>query len=230
MACEKNIPVVEKITVFSKKDIKENPTFPYIREDAPQEIWNMVKDNVLLLCVGEDIIQYVNEYPYLRYETKTKEKEYPRNLNYNIKSITCSKVNMGKMISLASGKLTVGNIQRNNIVYYTDNCGINRMITDVFLSSFISEEKPNLVISPEGVLVFFTEEKIMATVDCLASYDFSEFGYFKDLNVEIIDDYCKLTLDSYTHGKTSFKLKFDIDLMSDCLFEVNLKDITKKDE
>lgn len=75
----------------------------------------------------------------------------------------------GKRISLNSGKMESEITDCDTVAYYEDNIGNCRAIDqyDIFRLLF---KKPHLVVSPEGVLIFYTDNKILATIDCQHYY------------------------------------------------------------
>jgi len=105
---------------------------------------------------------------------------------------------MAKKAWFGSGKLDCENTDYDTVVYYTDHAGINHAIIQHDICWFLLQ-KPNLVVSPEGVLVFFTDKKIIATVGCNNGYHWID-GHVIDVegksikNIEVYDDYCKVIL------------------------------------
>ncbi len=73
-----------------------------------------------------------------------------------------------------------------------------------------------LVVSPEGVLVFFTDKEIIATLGCNNSYHWISGNVINVegrtiKNIEVCEDYCKVILLDDNEVEHSFSLKFDFD-------------------
>lgn len=201
------IPVAKRITEFKTEDMKK----PVSMVD------------------GWGIVRYAEEFPIVHYTCDELECVYLEGgfrLNSFIESITVSAVRIGKKAYLRSCELVseddvVVESERTDydvVVYYTDHVGINHEIIQHDLHWFLLQ-KPNLVVSPEGVLIFFTDKQIIATVGCNNSYHWID-GHVIDVegktikNIEVCDDYCKVILLDDKKVEQCFSLKFDFDVTS----------------
>lgn len=216
----KNIPVAERIIEFSKKDFIKNPKITSFSEDLiSEEEWSEFAENALVIMDGWHVSQYAEEYPIVHYRCDELSSIYlegePR-LNYFIESITVSTALYGKKAWYGTGKLTCENADYNTVVYYTDHAGINHEIIQEDIRCLLLQ-KPNLVVSPEGVLVFFTDEQIIATVGCNDGYHWID-GHVIDVegktikDIEVCEDYCKVILIDDEEVEHCFSLKFDFDI------------------
>ena len=215
----KVIPVAERIIEFDADDIRKNPSITDFSESfISEEDWRKFAENALVIMDGWDILQYAEEYPIVCYQCDELSDIYleggPR-LNSFIESITVSTAKYGKRVCFGSGKLTCEDTDSNTVIYYTDNVGINHSVIQQDIYDFLLE-KPNLVVSPEGILVFFTDEQIIATVDC-NHYHWID-GHVIDVegktikDIEVWDDYCKVILIDDKKSEQCFSLKFDFDI------------------
>ena len=194
----KVIPVAERIIEFKERDFKNKS--PLLIVDA----WH------------KNIFQYDKEYPIVKYkcnESVCCDFAPDYRLNSFIETITVSTALAGKKISADTEAI---NVDYDTVMYYRDYWGTNHEITHNSIREFLIK-KPNLVVSPEGMLIFFTDKEILATFDCNHCYFIS--GYFIKMEdntikgIEVCKDFCKVTLidDEKTHEK-SFSLKFDFDM------------------
>lgn len=218
----KVIPIAERIIEFGTNDIRKNDLIIQCSDELLSEKdWSKFAENTLVIVDGWHIVQYAEEYPIVRYkcdETAIAYLEGGFSLNCFIESITVSTACYGKKAWFGSGKLSCENTDYDTVVYYTDHAGINHAIIQQDICWFLLQ-KPNLVVSPEGVLVFFTDKQIIATVDCNNSYHWIN-GHVIDVgvktikNIEVCDDYCKVILLDDNKAEHCFSLKFDLDATS----------------
>ncbi len=218
----KVIPVAERIIEFRTEDIRKNDSIIHLSDELISEKdWSDFAGNALVIVDGWHIVQYAEEYPIVHYKCDEVASVYLEGgfrLNSFIESITVSTACYGKKAWFGTGKLSCENTDYDTVVYYTDHAGINHAIIQHDICWFLLQ-KPNLVVSPEGVLVFFTDKQIIATVDCNNSYHWID-GHVIDVegktikNIEVCDDYCKVTLLDDKKAEHCFSLKFDLDATS----------------
>ena len=218
----KIIPVAERIIEFETEDFRKNPSITHFSEDMISEKdWEEFSQNALVIVNGWHIEQYAEEYPIVKYKCDESASCYlgpDFRLNAFIESITVSTALNGKKAWFGTGKLTCENTDYATVVYYTDHAGINHAIIQNDICWFLLQ-KPNLVVSPEGVLVFFTNKQIIATVACNNSYHWID-GHVIDVNsktikdIEVCDGYCKVILLDDEEVEHFFSLKFDFDVTS----------------
>lgn len=218
----KIIPVAERIIEFGTEDIRKNDSIIHCSDELiSEEEWNEFAGNALVIVDGWHIVQYAEEYPIVHYKCDESASCYlgpDFRLNSFIESITVSTACYGKKAWFGSGKLSCENTDYDTVVYYTDHAGINHAIIQHDICWFLLQ-KPNLVVSPEGVLVFFTDKQIIATVGCNNSYHWID-GHVIDVegktikNIEVCDDYCKVILLDDKKAEHCFSLKFDLDATS----------------
>lgn len=216
----KAIPVAERIIEFDSEDIRKNPQITDFSEELISEKeWEEFAKNALVIMDGWHIAQYAEEYPIVHYRCNELSSMYlvgePR-LNSFIESITVSTARYGKKVGVGSGKITSERADYETVVYYTDHEGINHSVIMNDLCWFLLQ-KPNLVVSPEGVLIFFTDTQIIATVD-MKQYCWID-GHSIDVenktikNIEVFEDYCKVSLNTVIPDYIQeYSLKFDFDI------------------
>lgn len=218
----KVIPVAERIIEFGTDDIRTNDFIIHCSDELiSEEEWNEFAENALVIVDGWHIVQYAEEYPIVRYKCDEVASVYLEGgfrLNSFIESITVSTACYGKKASFGTGKLSCEITDYDTVVYYTDHAGINHAIIQHDICWFLLQ-KPNLVVSPEGVLVFFTDKQIIATVGCNNGYHWID-GHVIDVegktikDIEVCDDYCKVILLDDNKAEHCFSLKFDLDATS----------------
>lgn len=217
----KVIQVAERIIEFRTEDIRENPSITYNSEDLISENdWSEFAKNALVIMDGYNIFQYAEEYPIVKYKSNDLANCYYGKdfLNSFVKSITVSTALYGKKASFCTGKLSRENTSDNTVAYYTDRTGINQAILQHDIYCFLLQ-KPKLVVSPEGVLVFFTDKHIIATINCNDSYYWIDGNVISVGNktikdIEVCDEYCKVILLDNEKVEYNFSLKFDFDVSS----------------
>ena len=218
----KVIPIAERIIEFGTKDIRKNDSIVHSSEALiSKRDWAEFAKNALVIVDGWHIVQYAEEYPIVRYKCDENASVYLEGgfrLNSFIESITVSTACYGKEASFGSGNLSCENTDYDTVVYYTDHAGINHAIIQHDICWFLLQ-KPNLVVSPEGVLVFFTDKQIIATVGCNNGYHWID-GHVIDVegktikNIEVCDNCCKVILLDNDEVEHCFCLKFDFDVTS----------------
>lgn len=216
----KEIPVAKRIIEFNSEDFRRNPSITHFSEDLISEKdWKEFAENALVIMDGWHILQYAEEYPIVHYKCEEVASGYLEGgfrLNSFIESITVSTAIYGKKAWFGSGKLDCESTDYDTVVYYTDHAGINHAIIQHDICWFLLQ-KPNLVVSPEGVLVFFTDKQILATVGCNNGYHWID-GHVIDVegktikNIEVCDNFCKVILTDDEKVEHSFSLKFDFDI------------------
>lgn len=213
------ILIAERITEFSEKDFRTNSNIVHLSEDLLSEKdWNKFAEKALVFTHGRDIFQYAEEYPIVKYQCSPKSPyQLPDcRLNSFVHSITVSTATYGNKFSVDSGKMKSEIADYDTVVYYEDEFGIKRGIFQEDICRFLLK-KPKLVVSPEGMLIFFTEREILATVDCCHycwigdnSIDMT-CRIIKD--IEVCNNFCKVTLISMVEKDFEFyySLKFNFD-------------------
>lgn len=195
----KTIPIAERIIDFKSKD-----------SSKPLNIIN-----------GWHILKYEKEKPIIHYRCDPVASLFLEggfHLNSFIESITVSTALHGEKAWFDPDGLRYNYTDCDSIVYYTDHVGINHAITQHDIYWFLLQ-KPNLIVSPEGVLVFFTDKQIIATVDCNTAYHWID-GHLIDVkdktikNIEVCDSYCKVILIDDKKVEQCFSLTFDFNIAS----------------
>lgn len=204
---------VERIIEFNSEDFRENPSITTFSEDLiSEEDWKNFAENALVLIDGWDILQYAEEYPIVKYEWKEDIlKPGGPSLNSFIESITVSAASKGKRFSVGTGKISSKITDCDVVVYYTDNTGICHTVIQHDIFYFLLK-KPNLVVSPEGMLIFFTDKQILATVDCNHYYWIDDDVKEKQIkDIAVCNDFCKITLTD-EKAEYNYSLKFNVNI------------------
>lgn len=216
-------PKVERIVEFTEDDFRENRMVTIHAESSiTEERWKEFADNALVLSNGQTIYQYAEEFPIVAYRCSEDAGVMPSSrLNTFIESIMVSTANFGKRFSLNKRDMEWEYTGLDTVAYFTDNIGRRTIIPCRDISRFLLK-KPNLVISNEGLLVFFTEKAILATSDC------EHYAWVHDIDtengkiigIEVYEDCCIVNLeDNENHDesgnsmKYSYKLQFIIDMV-----------------
>ena len=134
-------------------------------------------------------------------------------LNTFVKNITVSTATEGKKITVKTGKIETEHQKNETIAYYEDAYGIYHSITSRDIFMFL-QKKPNLVVSPEGVLVFYTDKNILCTLDCESCLEIKINESKGDLQtIDIFEDFIEIV---YDDGEEiyAFEITFDFDFTS----------------
>ncbi len=199
----KEVPIAERIVEFGKDDFNENFSLSEFSESLiTEEMLEEFAESALVLVDGTDILQYANEYPIVVYQCNEKIcyadiMPEPR-LNSFVLNIAVSTGVSGKRFSVGSGKMKEEDITDfDTIAYYEDPVGIKHKIIQYDICTFLLK-KPKLVVSEEGVLVFFTEDEILATIDCQqyawVRWDDIIENCTNIENITAYHEYCEVTL------------------------------------
>lgn len=216
------IPVVERTIEFIDVDLTNKVSVTYCAEQFMySKAWRKIDRHCPLnLIHGCYMEQYEQEYPIVRYkcnEKSTFSLDGKPRLNSFIESITVSVVGIGRR-SLFNKFDVESFVEPSVVAYYTDYFGVNHVINHDGLYRLLLQ-KPKLVVSPEGVLIFFTDKEIIATLNCNDCIYYIS-GYLIDLKNKTVNDivvcknYCKVVVLSKSGKKIYFRLNFDFDFTS----------------
>lgn len=213
------IPVAERIIQFKEEDYRKNPAIVYFSEDLiSDKEWENFAENALVIMDGWHIEQYAEEYPIVKYKCDKSASCYLEpdfRLNSFIESITVSTALYGKRVGVGTGRISSENVDFETVIYYTDHAGICHSVIQHDICWFLLH-KPNLVVSPEGMLIFFTEKEILATVDCnhyhWISGNILDIGEHTIKDIVVCEDYCQIILLDDQKDEYNYSLKFDYDI------------------
>ena len=219
------LPNVERIVEFSEEDFRENPMITSAAESSiSDEEWDEFEDNALVITDGDTVCQYAEEFPIVVYRCSEGYGLVPRSepnliitaapvqgrLNAFIESITVATANCGKRFSLNKREMESEFTGFEIVAYYIDNIGRYIMIPCYDIVRLLVK-KPNLVISNEGLLVFFTDKHILVTCDCehYAWVHGIDTENSKITSIDVFDEYCIVNVkddesDKYSHYKLQF--------------------------
>lgn len=150
---------IERVFDFKTKSIVGLPDEGLISEKD----WKGLSNNSLVLMRGMNILRYNEEYPIVRYQPAGCDVDTSLSLNAFIKSVTVSTGVDGRCVS-AFGQSEFSPNKYETVFYYEDSFGIYHSIVDDEACKFLMG-KPKAVVSPEGVILFFSEKDIFATID-----------------------------------------------------------------
>ena len=230
-------PILERITEFHRGDFKENLDEENLNEDtnsfcdlldyvefANEEEHERLTDNSLIINnITNDInvtYKFNEEFPIVVYRCNENDNANSKNcINAFIKSITVSTVNSGIAFSFY-GDIHCEYADFQTMAYFTDNLGRNIAIPHYDIARILLK-KPNLVVSNEGLLIFYTENEILVTLDCIHYayiYDPDECAITK-IEVLANDDYCYVYVKNIEEGDETdtvwYKLGFKVDMLNE---------------
>lgn len=181
----------------------------------------------------KEFIQYASEEPILRYERQKKLEEKADCLNTFVKSITVANIKKGKRSFLEYGFVLEEPFYKKEVFYYEDNNGTKRIIREKEICNFL-KEKPELIISPDGLLIFYTKEKILATMN------FEQFMWVREKlagirTTDVIKaiysrrNYLKVVVNSGRNAELyeekTYSVFFELALAKEVPFRVRVKEI-----
>lgn len=217
----KIIPIPEVRTVFPQSEITQNSACggygfeAIVDKNAKEEIFS----RSLIFTEERRITHYLDEYPIVEYrcdENRCFEMDPTYRLNSFVESVRLSIADAGKRyyfdeFGVMHGKYTGEDI----IAYYVDTVGDNHVIEQNDIVRFLFQ-KPQLAVSPDGMLVFYTEKKMLATLD-LYHYCWIDDPILFDNNIiikeiTVTDNGCEIDVVTDTDKKQSkYQLNFEFD-------------------
>ncbi len=180
-------------------------------------------DKALTIDDGMSILQYALENPIIRYESEwlfDKSMLDDWSLNSFVMTISVSKAMYGKRFSVSAGKVKEEKKGIDDVVYYEDNLGVYHSIIQKDIVDFLIQ-KPKLVVSSEGLLIFYTNKMILATVDCQQyCWIYDETMDTKKntiVDIEVHNGYCVAKVhnkyrEAILQEDEKFKLEFKLDM------------------
>lgn len=211
------VPKVERQIKFEEEDFITNDAVVGRSESLiSKEEWKDFECNVLVLSDGYDVYQYADEYPIVKYtgEIMSDTGFEGERLNGFITSVTVSTVMNGVHFSLRKREMKRKFTGAKTIAYFEDSIG---RLTEIPIDDIyrILMKKPNLVVSSDGLLIFYTKKECVATLDFVhyawvdpplmmsqitRNEDYEEWARFcrvdYNSNIEKItacDGFCKIT-------------------------------------
>ena len=220
---KKKFPIVERVIEFSEAAYIENPQVTMCAENIISEKeWEQFEENSLVLVDGNNIYQYCSEYPIVVYCCSSDAGLGSNSrLNGFIQNITVSTVCEGKHFSIKKREMPFEFVGPTTVAYITDNIGRHNIIPNYQIFKMLLK-KPKLVLSSEGLLIFYTEKYILATNDC-------EHYTYVDIDtdnciinaIEVCDDYCVVCT-----TKEDYEVRFTINMLeTDIMISSNVTKI-----
>lgn len=163
------VPKVKRQIEFDEEDFRTNDGVVNFSESLiSKEKWQEFEANALVIADGRNIQQYADEYPIVKYtgEIKSATGFEEERLNGFITSVTVSTVMNGVHFSLKKRKMKHEFTGVETVAYFEDSIGRLTEIPTYDIYRILMK-KPNLVVSSDGLLIFFTKEECIATLDCV---------------------------------------------------------------
>lgn len=222
----KIIPVAKRIIYHSNLDLTDKSIiadFAFHFANYSRFTKDYPLRTSLKVIDGWKMISFPVEYPIAHYECDENSRfalDGELYLNSFVEDITISIVQSGRQVLFGSktSDFNITDFEASVIVYYTDHAGINRVIYQNDLFELLLK-KPKLVVSPEGILIFFTEKEIIATAGCNNGYYWIS-DYCLDMkdrivkDIKVLKNYCKIILVDDNGIEHNFKLKFSFNMAS----------------
>lgn len=221
---------VSRITEFQEEDFRTNHPITLNSESLISEKeWKEFAKNALVLIDSWEIRQYAEEYPIVKYKSSkwvNKHLGQVPLLNPFVEEITVSTACYGKVFSVGSGKMEKKIADGETVIYFQDNVGIHRTVRQHDIRQMLLK-KPELVVTPEGMLLFFTEKYMIATLDLnhyIWVHDITgEGGVIVD--VEANSDCSVVTVKSDAGINRKYRLTFSLDFAALQPLEAKLEKI-----
>ena len=210
----KKFPIVERVIEFSEDMYLENPQVTMFAESIVSEKeWEQFEENSLVLVDGNDIYQYGSEYPIVVYCCNSDAGlESPCRLNGFIQNITVSTVCEGKRFSIKKREMPFEFVGPTTVAYITDNIGRHNIIPNYNIFKMLLK-KPKLVLSSEGLLIFYTEKYILATNDC-EHYTYVDIDTENCIinGIEVCDECCVVSTTKEDYEE-NYEVRFTINML-----------------
>lgn len=180
------------------------------------------KDLIFSSC--GNVTRYTSEELIVRYQCDDKAYYLePRDsLNNFVKRITVSTAKAASFwvpyfIWKNLEEVQVEPEKSESIAYYEDNLGVLHKIIQGDIADFLLKQ-PKLTVSPEGMLVFYTKDEVLATLDCehycwLHSQELCMEGRSIEI-IKAYDKFCRIVVFDRANIAHNFRLKFDFDFIA----------------
>lgn len=157
-------PVAERITEFGNFKVRKCPNIIGQNEVSVEE--NALFDkNVLCYNVENTIYQFAEEELKAIYRCKRDGSLAGKGyLNPFVKEIRVAEVKHGRKIALYGTSIQTFSVKEARIAYYETIGNEKRGVKPYPLQEFLLDI-PELFLTKEGILIFYSEKKMIATVD-----------------------------------------------------------------
>jgi hypothetical protein len=129
---------------------------------------NVSKESKRKIIVDQwnhSLIEVKNEYPVVKYEKAWIQPELPPRLNSLIRNITVSVITLGQIYTVSTdSKLETKEVEDKTLVYFENTHGDLIVVNGNSVHDFLLR-KPNLCVTPNGILLFYDEREVIATFD-----------------------------------------------------------------
>ena len=185
-----------------------------------------------------DLIRFRIKRPLAVYECSPHVELQPNpRLNSYVQSIVVAEVeeNTYQSVSYAHGRLYQEEYEvgESIVVYYRPWSGLDYGVLIQGIYDILCE-LPELVISKEGILVFYTEREILATADMIQYfYVTSFFNNDRIKRIESIEDcidYLCIHLEDKSGERYRFRLDFDLDLSQHAMITPRVEYLSQQEE
>lgn len=224
-----NFPIVERKVEFDESDFITNPHLLGDGKDSiPDKAWQEYASNALTFTDNNTIYQYGDAFPVVIYKCSDEAMMMPSNrLNGFIDYIAVVIADAGRSFSVGSGRMEQEYEGSEAVAYYCDSIGSLYEIAVCDIMKMLWK-KPQLVVTSEGLLVFYTRKEILVTLDCVHyawvhDVDTNEDAVIE--NIKVCKNHCEVIIDTGKLDdkdnpiKSKYELKFTIDLLDRGMIE-----------
>lgn len=210
------IPIAKRQIEFSEGDFIDSSSILTWSESArTKEMYEELDKKAIIATDGTSIYQITDTFPICQYYCSEECQLQPKNfLNTCIESITVATVN-GNQISVELGKAKTEILEHETLCWYTTPLGDNRIICNNDIFELLLH-KPNLLISAEGVLIFYTSKDMIATTDCEHYAWVWNPEEVKDFAIKKVESSACMTKVYYLDEKNNlhpYQLSFEVGLL-----------------
>lgn len=212
------LPIAKRQIMFSEDDCLEEGSCGFNPDTLSEEYLEKL-ELIYLTYMSDSLSQLTDAYPIVEYYSDNSDA-----LNRFVESITVAIVS-GKKVSFGKKCMTQEDIIEDEVIaYITTPENVSTAICNDDLCKMLYL-KPELTVSPEGVLLFYTPTTLYATIDCVWGNivdveELAEAVKNEDItsisNISIADDGSTVIKFNTNSGKeTTYHLSIAIDLFCD---------------
>lgn len=213
----KVIPIVNRKIMFSDDECLQESYCGFDPSLLTEESLDNLELHYLSL-MDNSISQITDEYPIVKYSSENTDV-----LNYFIESITVAIVS-GKNLSFDERFTPKEEVIDDEVIaYITNPFGASTKIYNFDLVKLLYQ-KPDLTVTKEGVLLFYTPTSIFATLDCLScnivsvdelSEEIKNYDISSISSIVADSDSTQICFETKEGEKVKHQLEMHLDLSSD---------------
>lgn len=154
-------------------------------------------ENPIIINNGDITLIVESERPIAIYERDNDLSNIglDSKLNAFVSRIFVSEIS-GKRISIIHGCVIINHEDPNIVCYYQDTAGLYHIIPSYDLSNILLNI-PDLIITNKGFLIFYTQDDIIATHNCIGCKCVYDHYYFDKMRIKSVTPYknfCEVAL------------------------------------